>query len=298
MSNPSPVKIWAAQTRANFLILSVLLVLLGAAAAHMDGAGHLLHTILAVIGVVLAHVAVNLFNEHSDHRTGIDDHTERTPFSGGSGSLQAGHTTPRAVLGAAIGTLLTAAAIGVYLTWVSGWPLLILIALGGLASVFYTSHLARWSIGELAAGLSLGTFVVLGTYYVLTSTLTVPVIILSIPPGLLTAQLLFLNEFPDAMADAAGGRKHLVILLGKKRAAVLYAAIMALVYLVIVVGAASRVLPMWTLLGLVTLPLAAKATLTALKHHSDHQRLIPALGANVMTVLGTDLALAVGLFLA
>ncbi len=298
MSQPSPVKIWAAQTRANFLILSVLLVLVGAGAAHMDGHGHLLHTLLAIVGVVLAHVSVNLFNEHSDHRTGIDDLTQRTPFSGGSGSLQEGRTTPRAVLGAAIGTLLAAAAIGVYLTMVSGWPLLILIGLGGLASAFYTSHLARWSIGELAAGLCLGTFVVLGTYYVLAGALTLPVIILSIPPGLLTAQLLFLNEFPDAEADAAGGRRHLVILLGKRRAAKLYALVMALIYLIIVSAAAARILPMWSLLALATLPLAVKASLTALDHHSDHDRLLPALGANVMTVLGTDLALAVGLFIA
>ncbi len=298
MSNPSPIKVWAGQIRANFLILSVLLVLLGAAAAHMDGHGHLVHTLLTVLGVVLAHIAVNLFNEHSDNRTGIDHHTERTPFSGGSGTLQAGHTTPRAVLGAAIGTLLAAGGIGAYLTWVAGWPLLILMACGGLASVLYTTHLARWALGELAAGLCLGTMVVLGTYYVLASSLSLAVVVVSIPPGLLTAQLLFLNEFPDAEVDKAGGRKHLVIRLGKRRAAVLYTAVMALIYLLIVVAAAARLLPMWSLLGLVTLPLAVKASLTTLKHHSDQQRLVPALGANVITVLGTDLALAVGLFLA
>ena len=166
------------------------------------------------------------------------------------------------------------------------------------SSVFYIFPLARWSIGELAAGLCLGTFVVLGTYYVLAGALTLPVIILSIPPGLLTAQLLFLNEFPDAEADAAGGRRHLVILLGKRRAAKLYALVMALIYLIIVSAAAARILPMWSLLALATLPLAVKASLTALDHHSDHDRLLPALGANVMTVLGTDLALAVGLFIA
>ncbi len=297
-TRPSPVKTWAAQVRANFLILAVLLVLLGAAAAHADGHGSWLLTLLTVVGVVLAHAAVNLFNEHSDHRTGIDDHTERTPFSGGSGNLQAGHTTPRAVLGAAVGTLAAAAAIGLYLTWVAGWPLLVLIAAGGLASVLYTSHLSRWALGELAAGLCLGTLVVIGTYYVLTSTVTVPVLVLALPPGMLTAQLLFLNEFPDAEADRAGGRRHLVIRLGKRRAAVLYAAMMVLIYAVIVAGAASRILPLWTLLGLLPVPLAVKASLTALKHHGDTPRLVPALGANVMTVLGTDLALAVALFLA
>jgi 1,4-dihydroxy-2-naphthoate octaprenyltransferase len=176
--------------------------------------------------------------------------------------------------------------------------LLVLIVLGGLASVLYTTHLAKWALGELAAGLCLGTLVVIGTYYVLAQTVTLPLVVLALPPGLLTAQLLFLNEFPDADADRAGGRRHLVIRLGRRRAAVLYAAVMVLTYAVIVAGAATRLLPLWTLLGLLTAPLAAKASLTALKYHGDTPKLVPALGANVMTVLGTDLALAVALFLA
>jgi len=74
---PSAAAIWAAQTRANFLVLSVLLVLLGAAAAYLDGHVHVLHTVLCAVGVVLAHAAVNLFNEHSDFLTGIDARTMR-----------------------------------------------------------------------------------------------------------------------------------------------------------------------------------------------------------------------------
>ena len=46
--------------------------------------------LLLVIGVVLAHVSVNLFNEISDYKSKIDENTVRTPFSGGSGMLQVG----------------------------------------------------------------------------------------------------------------------------------------------------------------------------------------------------------------
>ena len=42
-----------------------------------------LHAIMLVIGVVLSHVSVNLFNEYSDFKTRIDFNTNRTPFSGG-----------------------------------------------------------------------------------------------------------------------------------------------------------------------------------------------------------------------
>jgi 1,4-dihydroxy-2-naphthoate octaprenyltransferase len=47
---------------------------------------------LLLAGVVLAHISVNLFNEYSDYKTGIDFNTHRSPFSGGSGMIVSGKT--------------------------------------------------------------------------------------------------------------------------------------------------------------------------------------------------------------
>ncbi|NOZ86312.1 MAG: prenyltransferase [Deltaproteobacteria bacterium] len=298
MTGHSKIAIWAKQTRANFLFLSILLVLIGAAAAHLDGTTQVLRALLAAVGVVLAHVSVNLFNEYSDYLTGIDANTKKTPFSGGSGTLQQGLNKPGTVKKAAIGSLFIAFLIGLYLAAVSTWYLLIPMVLGGVASVFYTSHLAKWALGELAAGLCLGTLVVIGTYIAITGTLTWPVVVLSVPPGILTAELLFLNEFPDMEADMQGGRKHLVIRLGKARASILYSAALALTYAVIGTALILHMLPAWCGLAFLTLPLAAKAGFTAVKHHDNFEKMIPAQGANVITVLATDLLLAIGLFLA
>ena len=296
MENTSPVKIWAAQIRAPFLLLAVMLALIGGAVALDDGAFHGFRFFLALVGVVLAHVAVNLVNELSDHKTKIDFHTQRTPFSGGSGTLQAGHlsySTVRAVAGA---VLLSAFAIGLYLSWVSGWALMLFILAGGGATVFYTTHLARWVLGELAAGLCLGTFVVLGTYFAQTGTLTANVVLLAIPPGILTSLLLLLNEFPDVEADREGGRRHLVIVLGRRRAAFVYTAALAATYLGLVGGVVAGLFPKTILLTLLTLPLALKASLTAIRHGEELDKLVPALGANVGVVLGTDLLIAVAYF--
>ena len=76
--------------RAPFLLLPVTLVALGAAAGASDGAFDVTRTLLALVGLVALHVAVNAFNEVSDFRSGIDLETERTPFSGGSGTLPSG----------------------------------------------------------------------------------------------------------------------------------------------------------------------------------------------------------------
>jgi 1,4-dihydroxy-2-naphthoate octaprenyltransferase len=297
MSFKSSAKVWAGQIRAPFLILSVFLVLIGGAVAHQDGAFSWLRFVLAAVGVTLSHVAVNLFNELSDHKTGIDYHTNRTPFSGGSGTLQKGLTSTRAVSSVAFFALFTALAIGLYLSYVAGWTLMVFVAAGGLAAYFYTSHMAKWMLGELAAGACLGTFVVLGTYYSQTSTITPTLVWLSVPPGILTALLLFLNEFPDMEADLAGGRRHLVIALGRKRAALVYTVALVLSYVILVAGVVVGRFPTTVFLALLTLPLAVKAITGAVRHGADFKKLTPALGANVGVVLGTDLLIALAYFI-
>jgi 1,4-dihydroxy-2-naphthoate octaprenyltransferase len=291
------IKVWAGQIRAPFLALSVVLVLIGGAVAVGDGVFNGLRFALALVGVILAHVAVNLVNELHDYATGIDRHTRRTAYSGGSGTLQRGDLKPRSVLYVTLAILAVAFLIGIVLTVLAGWQLLIFILLGGFATVFYTSHLVRWTIGELTAGVCLGTFVVLGTYFCQAETLTAEVVWLSVPPGILTALLLLLNEFPDLEADREGGRRHLVIVLGRESAAVVYTATLIVMYSILVVGVIAKLFPLPVLMALATMPLAAKASLTALRHHNEFEKMAGALGANVGVVLGTDLLIAVAYFI-
>jgi 1,4-dihydroxy-2-naphthoate octaprenyltransferase len=291
------VKIWSQQIRAPFLILPLVLVFLGFAAAHRDGFIHWGHGLLLLLGVVLAHISVNLFNELSDYRTKIDAYTTRTPFSGGSGMMQAGCTSPASVAWVAYSTLAVAAVIGVYFCFVSGWFILIFMIAGALAIRYYTSHFARWLVGEFIAGLALGSFVVLGVYYALAGRLTLAVAWISIPPGILTTLLLFLNEFPDVEADEKGGRRHLVIAFGRRRSARIYVACLVVMYTVILASPFIRGIPTMVLLGMITLPLAVKASILVLRHYDDTQRLIPALGMNVGIVILTDLFLGIGYLL-
>lgn len=297
MTGKERLGIWLQQVRAPFLMLAVALALLGVATARWHGFFRLGHALLLGLGVVLAHASVNLFNELSDHRTGIDAATARTPFSGGSGMLQSGKTTPRQVARAAYGALLAAGAIGAYFAWVSGWPILVLMACGALAIRFYTSHLARWGVGELASGLTLGSMVVVGCHYALSSFVTADILYISIPPGILTALLLFLNEFPDAEADRRGGRRHLVILLGKKRSAALYAAAVLLAFALIGAGPLLMNVPYAAWLALAAFPLGATAAVLAWRHRDDPPRLVRAQALNVAMVIATDLLLAAGYWL-
>ena len=291
------MKYWFHQIRGTFLILSVVLVLIGIGAAHHQGFHNWGHSVLLIIGVMLAHISVNLFNELSDYHTKIDESTVRTPFSGGSGLLQEGKTSTGNVKIVAYATLLASGVMGCYFIVHSGWPVFTFMVLGGLAVRFYTSHLAKWILGELAAGLTLGAFVVLGSYYVLAKSLPVEIVIVSIPPGILTALLLLLNEFPDAEADRGGGRHHLVIHFGKAKCAKIYVSGLAVVYLIILGASFMTHIPFTILLAIATLPLAVKATTNVLRYYDDMSKLIPTLGMNVGIVILTDFFLAVGFFL-
>jgi 1,4-dihydroxy-2-naphthoate octaprenyltransferase len=291
------LKIWFLETRPQFLLLSVVLVLLGTAISWNEGYFDGLKFILTALGLLLAHASVNILNDYFDYKSGIDLQTTRTPFSGGSGILVQGLLKPKSVYIFGVGCLLAALPIGIYLTFISGWQLLPLILLGGVVIYFYTSFLTKWLIGELWAGLGLGMLPVLGTYFIQTGGYSWEAFTASLVPGILTANLLFLNEFPDAEADRKGGRYHLVIALGSQKASRLYAGLMAMTYICIVVGVISQLMPPLSLIALLSTPFAWKAIGTTFKHHDNLQGMIPALKANVITILATDALLTLAYFL-
>ena len=291
------LKVWLLETRPQFLLLSVTLVLLGTAISWHEGCFNLLKFVLTLIGLLLAHASVNVLNDYFDYKSGIDLETTRTPFSGGSGVLPNGLLKPKGVYMYGVGCLIAAFAIGIYLTFISGWQLLPLILLGGPVIYFYTSHLTKWLAGEFCAGLGLGMLPVLGTYFVQTGSYSVEAVVASLAPGFLTANLLLLNEFPDVKADKKGGRYNLVIALGPKTTGRLYIGLMALTYFSIIGSVVLKLMPPASLIGLASIPFALKAISITFKRYDNLQELMPALKMNVITILGTNTLLAIGYFL-
>ncbi|MBC7224840.1 MAG: prenyltransferase, partial [Anaerolineae bacterium] len=223
--------------------------------------------------------------------------TQRTPFSGGSGILPAGLLEPRKVYWLGVGMLAVDAVIALYFCVTKGWALLPVVLLGGAFAYFYTPYLSHWMVGELAAGLGLGSLVVLGAYFVQTGYYGWSAVWASLAPGFLTANLLLLNEFPDVEADQSVGRRNLVMRLGRAGAARLFVALLACTYASIVAGVVLGLMPAGTLVALLTLPMAWRTVAGVWAHLRGEAPLEPALGGNVMTILGTDLLLTVGYLL-
>ena len=291
------LKVWFLETRPQFLILSLVLVFLGTSIAMYDGYAHAGYAVLAAIGLLLCHASCNVLNDYFDYTSGVDLKTNQTPFSGGSGILPAAMLTPRQVKWLGIIALVLAVPIGIYFVIVQGWLLLPLLIVGALCVVLYTPLITRWGWPEWAPGVGLGALPVIGAYFVQIPEYTVPVIIASIPSGILVHNLLLINEFPDVEADKKGGRKTMPVAFGKATASKVFSALTIIVYLWIIAGVALGLMPIFTLVALLTIPLAIKAIAGALNYERE-DKLIPAMASNVQVVLLTQLLLGIGYLLA
>ena len=285
--------------RLPFIILTPACYLVGLGAALYEaGRVNALHAVLALIGAVCTHLSVNILNEYADFRSGLDATTQRTPFSGGSGTLPARPGLARRTLIMGLTTTAIVALIGVYFLIVWGWALLPLGALGLLVIVAYTPWMTRSPILCLIApGLGFGTLMVMGTAFVLTGRYSWTAGIGSLVPFFLVSDLLLLNQFPDVEADRGIGRRHLPIVAGRRASSYVYALFLLLAYVSIVVGVVVGYLPAASLLGLITLALAVPAAMGAIRHPDDVGKLIQPMGMNVLVNILTPALVAVGLMI-
>jgi 1,4-dihydroxy-2-naphthoate octaprenyltransferase len=283
--------------RVPFLMLTPACVMLGLGTAVWSaGSVNPFHAILALIGAVASHVSVNSFNEYFDFKSGLDFRTQRTPFSGGSGTLPANPKLAGQALATAIVSLAVVCAVGLYFLWVRGLGLLPLGLAGVVVVVLYTPWMAHNApLCLVAPGLGFGTLMVVGTHYVLTGEYSWTALIASFVPFFLVSNLLLLNQFPDVDADRSVGRRNFPVTIGRRSSSIIYGAFQVLAFVSVVVGVALGYLPRASLLGLVALVVAVPAMVGAYRFADDIRRLAPFMGLNVITNLVTPVLVAVGL---
>lgn len=286
---------WLREIRAPFLSLPLVLVFLGTSAAVAEGAFNVTRALSAVGLVVLFQTSLHLLNEYSDYHTGIDFHTTPTPYSGGSGMLTSGKIAPVAALWVGIAALAAGMCIGFYFLWLIGIKLLPLLAVGAFSVCFYTDFLQRHALGELFSGLSLGLLPVIGSALVQTGQYSAVAIAVGVPAGLLCFDLLLLCEFPDLEADVKGGRRNLLMVLGRDAAGKLYVVLMLLTFVWIISVVVVDLIPVYCLLALAGIPLAWKPMQWAWRNVHGDQGMISALAANFAANMLTLTLLGVGL---
>lgn len=295
------LRAWWICLRIPFLTASVIPILIGTAGSFAEGIFFPFRFFLTILAGIFIHLGVNITNDYFDSRPEGTDWINREfirPFSGGSRVIQSGLLTPLEVfLGACLFYLL-ASVLGLWLTYLSGSWLLLLGLVGFISGFFYVAPPFKWvhrGIGELLVGINFGVLMVLGAYYVQTSKFSSNLLLASLPISILIAAVLYINQFPDYEADKKTGKFHLVIRLGKKRAAYGYV-VMIILSLLLQVTYFFTHSPTgyYILLNLIPLlfiiPISIVAIYYALRHYNTPVLMVP---ANALTII---LHLTIGLF--
>ena len=176
------------------------------------------------------------------------------------------------------------AACGIVLWLSTPGHTVLIIGLAGVAIAWcYTGpplRLARHGLGEPGIFLAFGVLPVLGVEWVQRGTLSPEVGWLGVPSGLLVAAILVVNEFPDREADAATGKRHLVVRLGR-RAVALYELLLIGAYASVAAALLMGWTPMLSAIVAMVLPLSWRAVRVVRAHHADVRAMLPAQSATI-----------------
>jgi 1,4-dihydroxy-2-naphthoate octaprenyltransferase len=237
-------------------------------------------------GVALAVIGVEAFNEYFDARMGTDR------------VFNPKDVPPIAKAVFWIGTIAftCALAVGGGLTLHAGWPVLVFTLLGGAAAIFYEAPPIRWvyrGLGETAIALSYGPWMVLGSLWLHTQSLSWGATLASLVPGFFIMALAVVNAVPDYHQDRLVGKRNLVVRLGRENGVWLYLGLASAGIAVVLVGVAARIFPPATLASLLAIPLVIASAAVARRHFAAPRHFLPAMRYMVLAYL-----VASGLFTA
>lgn len=209
--------IWLRAIRFRFLAASAIAVTSGLALTiwYQPQNLNLIYSLLTYLGIFCLHSSVDLLNDYWDFKRGIDLRTKKTKFSGGTGVLPQGLLKPSHVYVAGILFLILGLVIGGIFVYFKGFVIAIILLFAAMSIVLYSSKLVNWGLGELFVGAK-GSLIVVGTFYVQNTIISLESFIVGIIIGLLSSLVLFINSVPDIIPDRQMGRKTLAIMLEKR----------------------------------------------------------------------------------
>ena len=236
-------------TRGGFTLASILPMVVVSYFLSSNGNLSFINSILAITGVFFLHLFSNLYNDYFDVKHGTDEANSEyfnvgdkstvlrgAQISGGSRAIELGLITLKntkklanIMLFISMFFLIMVCCNSYLITNsfsnIKAMGLIALIA--SLLGYFYTAKPIRLSgrkgLGELTIFLSFGPLLTVGSAIAMSTNTIVldyqnlrDFILIGIPLGLLTTNILFINQFPDYNSDKISGKTNLVVLFGKK----------------------------------------------------------------------------------
>jgi 1,4-dihydroxy-2-naphthoate octaprenyltransferase len=267
-------------TRPAFLVVTLIAVLLGLAlTAHEGEALRPWAALATLVFALVAHAGANVINDYHDRDNDAENTGRLFPYTGGSRFIQNGALSPKTTAQLGYCLLLAVIPAGLWLAAHSAPGLLFLGLAGLLIGWGYSAPplaLASRGLGELASAVG-WLLVVVGSDYVQRRGFALLPLVAGSGYALLVANILYINQYPDATADAAAGKRTLVVRLGRRRARMGFIVILLLSALCVPLGVAFAVLPAPTFFTLLALPLSLAAARGLWHHAQTPARLAPAI---------------------
>lgn len=242
--------------------------------------GSLFLGILALIGVMLAHLGVNLIDDYFDYKREVG--TIKSSDEKKSIKMQKGKCKylidGKATLNQALIVIFVyfglAALIGLYLLIVCGWQVAAIAAVAAVFCLLYP-YLTYWGLSEFAVGMTFGPMLFAGVSFVMLGYFSKDILLLSISTGLLTIGLLHTHALMDYDFDIKDNKKTLCTILGSKQNGLLALGVMmAVAYINMGVGIYLRIFPFLTILTFFTIPLAV-VLYNLMKLNIEHPEFVP-----------------------
>jgi 1,4-dihydroxy-2-naphthoate octaprenyltransferase len=240
--------------------MSAISVSVGSALAAIYGDFSWFLYLAALIGTIFMHAATNLINDYYDVKSGVDTPEVATaqyrPHPLVEGKLEAGQVRTAAFILYGMAIL-----IGIYLAATTGWALMWVGLIGAFASLTYTAPPLKYkysALGEISVFLMWGPLMVNGAFFVQRQEFSMNAFWISLPFGVLVALVLLANNIRDIKHDSDKGILTLAIVLGPQKGILLYTTLVVVAYLGIILMSIFGPLYLWSLLVLVSLPLALK----------------------------------------
>jgi len=240
--------------------MSAISVSVGSALAAIYGDFSWFLYLVTLIGTVFLHAATNLINDYYDVQSGVDTPEVATaqyrPHPLVEGKLEAGQVRAASYILYGLSIL-----IGIYLAATRGWALMWIGLTGAFASLTYTAPPLKYkysALGEISVFLMWGPLMVAGAFFVQRQEFNITAFWISLPFGVLVALVLLANNIRDIKHDRDKGILTLAIVLGQQKGILLYATLVVVAYLGIVWMSIFGPLYLWSLLVLVSLPLALR----------------------------------------
>lgn len=273
--------LWCRAIRIKFLLASVIAVTNGIAISYWKtGYIDFGYALLTFFGILCLHISVDLLNDYSDFKRGIDTNTKRTKYSGGTGVIPENLIDSRLIYCAGIIFLIMGGLTGFYFVTTKGIIILILLTFAIISIYFYSTNIVNAGLGELFVAIK-GCMIVLGSYYIQSDTIDLTSVYVGVIIGLLSALVLLVTSFPDYEADRKSGRRTLIIVIGKENSVKLFIMIIGITCAMIIGGSIFKVLPIFSTIALLSIPFAIKAV-QKLRRFTDSGELVSSMANSIL----------------